>query len=300
MGTLDLPLSGLSVAFEAHADLSADDAERFARMASSPTEPLSSLVLTHIWQLVRVLPDGPAAQRLLAEVTAIQGTAPFCGRWRRRTPGAQLSRCRSRRYRALWNRSLCTTRDGRLVSLAAFIALQGTDQVVHLEDPAALSQLEALERKLGWGHLATPALASQQLAVAVLGPDGWMVASEVPHDAHEQAIVWLGACLHTAIPAGEGWQRPEDAPNLPGIGFAVKASAVDSVAWTAGIACLFAHLRKMRMQGWKPLAADSERARAQVRHAVLQLADALGPSVLLELPWLQQAEVESMSRCARS
>ena len=60
---------------------------------------------------------------------------------------------------------------------------------------------------------------------------------------------------------------------------------------------LVAHLRKMRMQGWKPLAADSERA-CRVRHAVLQLADALGPSVLLELPWLRQASGEHV-RCAR-
>ncbi|MBO83750.1 MAG: hypothetical protein CL927_00195 [Deltaproteobacteria bacterium] len=284
VGTLAQPISRLSVAFEIDQVLDTAAAERIAR------EQLSSLVLTHIWRLVEALPDGPAAHRLLAEVTARMGLPHFVDEGAGVRLDLSFPAAGPAASSALWRRPLCTAQDGQSVSLAQLVSAQGTDTVIHLRDSSDLSQLEAIERKLGWGHLATPALSAERLLVAVLGPSGWNVGPEVPHDAHEEAIVWLGACLHTPIPSGNGWQAPVAVPRLPGIGFAVRASAPDGVDWSAGLTCLFEHLRRARMQDWKVLSVDSTRARARAEHALLQLAGHLGAATLLTLPWLRASD----------
>jgi hypothetical protein len=172
---------------------------------------------------------------------------------------------------------LVRTDKGRL-SLAGFLDLMGTDEVVELKTAAEFAQMESLEQRCGYGHLIHPTLTARPVfGVGRIGDRWvWMDERKMWSLPELSQLIWVAATLQP-LRHDEHWEAHETpGPEI----VAVCRRDTEPSDWETGWTLLYQQLLRMEVDDqWDlgirpPLTLG--RAQGMGRRALLRMALHLG------------------------
>lgn len=268
-GSLPLPLQNISVLLELEENV--ESPEALVPLAIDQIVPAAWRLLLSERIEGEALPEAGNEEGLLAGVLGLNTHAYFVDHGGQVDLDVALPPDWGEHADTFRDKPLCETAQGQMLTLSAFIAMQGTGTVTTLRNPQDRRRLEGLEERLGFGHLSLPEEDDRPVLAARRFGRHWRIIAREADRQTAGPTVWLRPSLDPA------WDEQA------GLHPSLSRSGEPDVDWANGEILLLETLADFEGQDtWRKLSErcghSLQRCRGMGRLALLALALAHAPT----------------------